>query len=64
MLYNKEMQINSLKLAAYLCYYKYPEHDKQGFHLANVLNAARPDIQDSQNLETNFQYRPKLYKLG
>lgn len=58
------MQVNSLKLEAYLYFYKGLEDDKQGFHLANVLNAARPDIQGSQNLGTNFQYRFKLYTLG
>lgn len=58
------MQINSLKLASYLCSYKCPEDDMQGFHLGNVLNAARPDIQGSQNLGKNFQYRCKLDTLG
>lgn len=53
-----------LKLEAYLYSYKCPEDDKQGFHLDNVFNAARPDIQGSQKLRTNFQYRCKLYTLG
>lgn len=58
------MQINSLNLAAYICSYKYPEDDKQGFHPVNTLNAAKPDIQGSQNLGTIFQYRCKLGTLG
>ena len=43
---------------------KSPEDDKQGFHVANVFYAARPDIQGSQNLGANVQYRCKLDALG
>lgn len=36
---------------------KSPEDDKQGFNVAHVSYAARPDIRGSQNSVVNVQYR-------
>lgn len=43
---------------------KSPEDYKQGFHVASVFHAARPDIRGSQNLDANIHYRHKLDALG